>query len=82
MFQQQMRENANKSSSIELKESEAKLFPCLLDYIYLNSERDIHDLTYEEIFEFYQLAEYFLMPELQKTVAPKVASPGLFPWKT
>jgi hypothetical protein len=68
-----MRENANSSSRIDLDESDAKLFPCLLDYIYTDSEIDIDNLTLEQLFELYHLAEYFQIPRLQETVAPKMA---------
>jgi hypothetical protein len=69
-----MRENANSSSRIELDESEAKLFPCLLDCIYPASETlNDSSLTVEQLFELYHLAEYFQMPGLQKMVVPKVA---------
>jgi hypothetical protein len=49
LFQQQMRENANNSSRIELDESEAKLFPCMLDYVYLDLQTSLHDLTWEQL---------------------------------
>jgi hypothetical protein len=73
-FSSKCEKNANSSSRIELDESEAKLFPCLLDYVYPDSEETlIDDLAVEQLFELCHLAEYFQMPGLQKNVAPKAA---------
>jgi hypothetical protein len=71
LFQKQMQENQTNTSRIELEESQAKLFPCLLDYIYGYPDSE-SELTLEEYFQLLLLAEYFQALGLHDRIVPSM----------
>lgn len=64
LFDQDMRENENMTSRIELSDEESACFPFLLNYLYPPDHKEFDVFTHEQLITLYKLAEYFQIPKL------------------